>query len=139
MKIALSRASILACAFAADPQIAVTLNRIPDGQEIRLRNNSTKDLAAFVVSAKSARLENENQAPLIVYSDPAIDPGAKPLPPDQERAVAPIPWMLVSRAPVGAVLRKQTNRGTAVSAYGEPVAAAGIFTDGSTTRRRGLC
>src|SRR5580704_1402127 len=53
MKTVVSIASLLACAFSLDAQIATTLNHLPDGSdEIRIRNNSATSLVAFVVAGK---------------------------------------------------------------------------------------
>src|SRR4029077_19145963 len=51
MKTVMSVASALACAVSLNAQITATLNRLPgDATEIRIRNNSTVSLAAFVLA-----------------------------------------------------------------------------------------
>jgi hypothetical protein len=123
MKIVTSVASLLACAFSLDAQITTTVNRLPDGLEVTIRNNSAVSLAAFAISVNhvalghvplAAALRGEagsaagNSAPYGLYFDPAIEP-AMPLPAGQERVVGAFRWL------------------------DEKVIAAGIFTDGATT------
>jgi hypothetical protein len=48
MKTVISMASVLACAFSLDAQITTTLN----GGQVRIKNNSSTGLVAFVVALK---------------------------------------------------------------------------------------
>jgi hypothetical protein len=72
----------------------------------------------------------ESNAPFVVYSDPLIDPDAKPLPAGEERVV-----MAMSDRP----LPRYTGKlrfvpfVTATHNLEEPVAAAGILDNGATT------
>src|ERR1700722_13513615 len=85
MKIVISVASILACAFSSNAQITATVKPVPDGSQIRIRNDAAVALAAFAVSAKLA--DDASDAPLIMYVDSAIDAAARPLLPNEERVV----------------------------------------------------
>jgi hypothetical protein len=113
--------SALACAFSLDAQIITTLSRLPQGMdEVRIRNNSSISLVAFVVTVKQVPIsEAFSNAPFVVYSDPLIEPKAKPLLASEERIV----MMLGFRDPSG------TRRGF----LDEPIVTAGILADGSTT------
>ena len=92
MKTVILMASLVACAFSLDAQITTTLN----GGQVRIRNNSSKDLVAFVVAMKRVERSPQNIGPLaanrpnIVYSDPLIETTEKPLLPNQERSVQPL-------------------------------------------------
>jgi hypothetical protein len=120
MKTAVSVASLLICALSLDAQIIATLNRLPAGlDEVRIRNNSAIALVAFVVTVQQVPLSaNASSAPLVVYSDPLIEPAAKPLLPGEDR--------LVMRS------RFADPTGRSRRLLDEPVTAAGIF-DGGTT------
>jgi hypothetical protein len=122
MRTLISLASALACAFALDAQITSTLNGLPDGvDEVRIRNNSAISLVAFVITVKqmpwSAATSN---APFVVYSDPLIEPAAKPLLANEERIV-----LVNGFRPSGAPSGKRFLE--------EPVVIAGIFAGGATT------
>jgi hypothetical protein len=95
MKTVLSVASVFACAFSLDAQIATTLNHLPDGlDEVRIRNNSATGLVAFVVTVKQVPLSPATStAPFMVYSDPLIEPATKPLLPGEERVVMMRVWV----------------------------------------------
>ena len=120
-------ASVLACAFSLAAQITTTLNRLPAGlDEVRIRNNSATSLVAFVVSVKQAPRSSDSppvldlgasNAPFVVYSDPLIEPGARPLQASEERVAT------VS----GVVSFRQTRL------LEDSVVAAGILADGTTT------
>ncbi len=121
MKAVFSVASVLAYAFALNAQITATLNRLPDGvDEVRIRNNSAISLVAFVVTVKQVPLsEAGSSAPFVVYSDPLIEPAAKPLLSKEERVV---------------MTRGFRDRsGKHLRLLDEPIATAGILADGSTT------
>jgi hypothetical protein len=143
MKTVISVASALACAFSLDAQITTTLNHLPDGlDEVRIRNNSTTSLVAFVVTVKQAPLSPAtSNAPFVVYSDPLIEPETKPLLASEERVV-----MMRGMGPgplSGALRRKTTDRAHTAADAGarpsgrrfleEPIVTAGIFADGATT------
>jgi hypothetical protein len=69
MKTVVSIASLLACAFSLDAQIATTLNHLPDGSdEIRIRNNSATSLVAFVVAGKRVA-RNDSQVEVLRNTD----------------------------------------------------------------------
>jgi hypothetical protein len=139
MKTGISVASVLACVFSLDAQIATTLNRLPDGStEIRIRNNSSVSLVAFAISvnvtsvSQAAPSAPANHPPLVAYYDPAIDPATQPLLPSQERVLPPTKiWCakprnrILSLAQSGAL-----GPGCELE---QPVVTAGIFEDGSTT------
>ena len=115
-------ALVAASAFSLNAQIATTVNRARDGMdELRIQNNSATSLVAFVVTVKQApRSPYSPDPPFVVFSDPLIEPAAKPLLAGEERVLmrrgAP-----PSRGPsVGRLLE-------------EPIVAAGIFADGVTS------
>jgi hypothetical protein len=97
------------------------LNRLPDGtDEVKIRNNSATSLVAFVVTVKQVPLSaNASNAPFVMYSDPLIEPAASPLPAGEERVVR--------------VMRFAGPGGKIRRLFDEPVVAAGIFADGTTT------
>jgi hypothetical protein len=102
---------LLACGFSLDAQISATLNHLPDGtDEVRIRNNSSIGLVAFVVSAKST-------GPIVVYSDPLVELTARPLAAGEER---------VELSEIFDDLRKRRVF------LQEPIVAAGILADGTT-------
>src|SRR5438552_2436585 len=106
MKLVISVVLVLACAPSLDAQITARLNRLPDGMdELRIRNNSATSLVVFAITAKRARpspasigeiLQKSARAeeaavrnvPFVVYSDPLIEPAAKPLLASEERVMA---------------------------------------------------
>jgi hypothetical protein len=121
MNTATSIAAILACVVSLDAQIATTLKRLPNGaEEVSIRNNSGMSLVAFMVTVSNP--------PIAVYSDPLIDPESKPLPAGEERVVLRSgDRIMIERGgrPRGLVLE-------------EPIAAAGIVADGTTTGEAAL-
>jgi|SRR5579872_3233883 len=120
MKTVISIASILAFAFSLDAQITATLS----GGQIRIKNNSSTDLVAFVVAIKRVERIPGNIGPIaanrpnIVYSDPVVETTAKPLLPNQERSIQPL-----------------TPSAFSVE---QPILTAGVFADGSTIGDAGL-
>ena len=120
MKIVISLLSLLASAFPLDGQITATLNHLPDGSdEVRIRNNSALSLVAFAVTVNQApRDADGGKGPFVRYSDPLIDPAAKPLPVGEERVV----MSMFFHNPSGKRIR----------GFEEPVAGAGILADGGT-------
>lgn len=125
MKTIISAVSVLACAFSLDAQIATTLNRLPDGStEIKIRNDAAVSLAAFAIRANTAN--DVLDAPLIVYSDSAIDTAASPVMPNQERLVKEGRRFVVRRGERTPVV------------FEEPIVTAGIFADGATTGNAAL-
>ena len=126
MRIVISVACVLACAFSVNAQVKATLNRLPgDATEIRIRNNSPVSLAAFGLGLHYVHGCAQNNAPLMVYVDPVIDTGVRPLPPSQERTVAPEHMVLGCFTNGKIVLR--------FPLFEEPIVTAGIFSDGTTT------
>jgi hypothetical protein len=131
-------ASVLACAFSLKAQITTTFNRLPDGlDEVRIRNNSATSLVAFVVSVKQAPRSSDSppaldlgasNAPFVVYSDPLIEPGARPLPPSEER-VATVSGVAFTLDPLGRRLLPPFGR----RLLGDSILTAGIYADGTTT------
>jgi hypothetical protein len=137
MKSVISVASVLACVFSLNAQIATTLNRLPDGStEIRIRNNSGVSLAAFAVNVnvisvgQAAASATANHPPLVAYYDPAIDPPTEPILPNQERALPP------TRIMCAAPMRNLSLALSAVRSgceLDQPIVIAGVFADGVTT------
>jgi hypothetical protein len=128
MNTAISIVSILACGLSLDAQLATTLKRAPGGaEEVSVRNNSAKSLVAFVVTVSHApRSADSNDPPIVVYSDPLIDPESRPLPAGEERVVLiGDQVMFVRGAPRRLILE-------------QPIAAAGIWADGTTTSEAAL-
>jgi hypothetical protein len=121
MRTAISVVSVLACAFSLDAQITATLNPLPNGSTaIRIRNNSATSLVAFVVTVKQSPWSAfASNAPFVVYSDPLIEPAARPLPASAERVVMTEGF--------------HDPSGRRLVALEEPVVAAGILADGATT------
>jgi hypothetical protein len=119
MRTIISAASLLACAFSLDAQISATLSRSSDGlDDVRIRNNSAISLAAFVVYAKNTGAALDT-APVAVYSDPLIEPTARPLLAGEELLVIHN-WGLEDRFGIRHHLLE------------EPVVVAGILADGSS-------
>jgi hypothetical protein len=139
MKTVISLASILAYTFSSSAQITTTLKHRPDGMdEVRIRNDSASTLVASVVAGKrvaqspasprellrNAIRNTETAAsymPFVLYSDPLIEPVSRPLPASEERVM-----MTMS-------MQNVFNGGVRVWSLEEPILAAGIFADGSTT------
>jgi hypothetical protein len=121
-----------------DAQISTILTRLPTGEiQISVRNNSDRSLTAFAVSANvipmnsATGIRNPSDALWANYQDSAIDPNMKPLPPNQERMVAarvrcslPNLWSTEARKTIPASNCDQLE---------QPLIAAGIYSDGSTT------
>ena len=120
MKTVISLSLLLIC--AADAQVSATLVHRPNGlDQISLRNNSANTLEAYVVFAKRVpRSPNLVDTPFVMYSDPLIDPAAKPLLAGEER-------LAISMGMNPGV----SNPGTRF--FEEPIVTAGIFADGTTT------
>ena len=119
MKTVISLVSVLACAFSLAAQITATLNQLPNGlPEIRIRNDSAVSLAAFAISMNYVARSAANNAPLMVYVDPAIDTTATPLLPNQERTVQ-------------AAIRYRPGQ-PIDHLFDQPI-VTGIFIDGTTT------
>ena len=126
---AISLACVLAGAFSLDAQIAATLRHLPSGlDEVRIRNNSAASLAAFVVTVKQVPREDySSHAPFVVFSDPLTEPAAGPLAPGEERVV------ISGGIAPGLDPRARPRCFGACSRLEEPIAAAGIYADGTTT------
>jgi hypothetical protein len=89
--------------------------------DVKIRNDSKISLVAYVVSVKRVpQTVNSGSAPFVRYSDPLIEPAAKPLLPGEERVV-----MSMGMNP------GLTNPGTRF--FEEPVVTAGVFADDTTT------
>ena len=88
MRTVISVASLLASAFSLNAQISGTLRHRPDGlDEVSIRNNSAASVAAYVISVKHVpQGRNSGNAPWVMYSDPLIEPAAKPLLAGEDRA-----------------------------------------------------
>jgi len=127
MKAVISLASILACGLSLDAQISATLNRLPGGKdlpgekdEVRVRNSSAIPLVAFVIVAKrEPGSVPEDSEPIVMYSDPLIDPTATPLSANGERVV------------LSYIFDDHFGRFHRVSK--DPIITAGVFADGTTT------
>jgi len=119
MKTVLSVASLLACAFSLNAQISGTLNHRPDGlDEVSIRNTSTATVVAYVTSVKRVpQGPNSGNAPWVMYSDPLIDPAAKPLLAGEERSVMKMGMNPSINTP-------------GERFFQEPVVTAGILADG---------
>jgi hypothetical protein len=96
---------------------------VPDGSQIRIRNDAAVSLVAYAVSVKLADGWNgahgASDAPLMIYVDSAIDT-ARPVLPNEERVVEE--------------MRMPLRAGSKPSAVFEPpIVTAGIFADGATT------
>lgn len=136
MRIAISVACVLAYAFSLAAQITTTLNRLPDGlDEVRIRNNSATSLVAFVVSVKQVPRSagspldlGASNVPFVVYSDPLIELGARPLPAGEER-LATVSGAAPGVDPPSRRLLPPSGRRLLENS----ILAAGIFADGTTT------
>ncbi len=80
---------LMACAVSLGGQITATLNHLPDGaNEVRIRNDSAGSLVAFVITmSQTPSSAATSRAPLVLYSDPSIEPLQKPLLTGEERVV----------------------------------------------------
>jgi hypothetical protein len=111
-------ASMLACALASDAQITTKFSVLTDGtEEVIIRNNSSVGLMALVVTVN--QLPQAGSSPFVLYSDPLIEPAAKPLLPGEERVVM--------------MMNPIDRAGHHLHVLEEPIAAAGVFADGTTT------
>ncbi len=136
MKTVVTVASVLAYAFSLDAQITTALKHLPDGlDEVRIRNNSATSLVAFVVSVKQVPRSagspldlGASNVPFVVYSDPLIEPGARPLPAGEER-LATVSGAAPGLDPPGRRLLPPSGR----RLLEDSIVTAGIFADGTTT------
>ncbi len=111
-------ASLLACALALDAQIATKFNVLTDGtEEVIIRNNSPVGLVALAVIVN--QLPQVGSSPFVVYSDPLIDPEVKPLLTGEER--------------VAMMMNRIDRTGKHLRVLADPITAAGVFADGTTT------
>jgi hypothetical protein len=110
-----------ALAFSLPAQITTSLHHLPGGwDEVKIRNDSKASLTAFVVTARRVPLSaNNSSAPYVEFSDPLVESTQTPLAPNQERVVIRHGF----RDPSGKSRRLVE----------EPITAAGIFADGTTT------
>ena len=120
MRTVISVASLLASAFSLNAQISGTLRHRPDGlDEVSIRNNSTASVVAYVTSVKRVpQGPNSGNAPWVMYSDPLIEPAAKPLLSGEERPV----------------MKMGMNPGINTPGqrfFQDPVVTAGILADGT--------
>jgi hypothetical protein len=120
MKAALLVASLLAYAFSVNAQISGTLHHRPDGlDEVSIRNNSTANVVAYVITVNRVpQGPNSGNAPWVMYSDPLIEPAAKPLLAGEERAAMNIGMNPGVNTP-------------GERFFQEPVVTAGILADGT--------
>ena len=120
MKTFISLAS-LACALSLGlhAQVAATLNHLPNGaDQIKIRNDSSSGLVAYVVSAKQVPRNNDARPPFLWYADPSVDPVTKPLLPGEERVISE----RIFQGPGGQRLITME----------EPIITAGVLADGTT-------
>jgi hypothetical protein len=129
MKTSISVASALACAFSLHAQISTTLKRLPkDLVEVSIRNNSAVSLAAFAVTvSQGPRSALSSLPPIVLYSDPLIEPEDRPLLAGEDRVVLTSGDRMVEV--------RGAFRGLVLE---EPIAAAGVLADGSTTGEAAL-
>ena len=122
MKTVSSIVSLVACAFSLNAQIASTLNHLAGGlDEVWIQNDSAVDLVTFVVTVgQEPRSSTSSRAPFVVYSDPLVEPSAKPLLPGEKRKV-----MMMGVAQGIDLHGKRLLK--------EPILTAGIFSDGTRT------
>jgi len=126
MKTVITVASMFFCWVSLNAQVTLSLVHAPSGwDEVRIRNASQTALTAFVVAAKNDNGAADTGGYLVIYSDTVIDGKAQPLLPGEERQVLRQGMLRPASAPARP---HGPNHGLA-----EPVAAAGIFVDGSTT------
>src|SRR5258708_29103739 len=114
MKTVVAVASVLAWACSLGAQITAIPSE--DSTAIKIRNDASVSLSAFVIRAPRA-----GHAPLVVYVDSAIDPTVSPLSPHQERVMMEGQTLL----PPGLPPAKY-------AIYEQPIVTAGIFADGTT-------
>src|SRR5258708_14247824 len=114
MKTVVAVASVLAWACSLGAQITAIPSE--DSTAIKIRNDASVSLSAFVIRAPRA-----GHAPLVVYVDSAIDPTVSPLSPHQERVLMEGQTLL----PPGLPPAKY-------AIYEQPIVTAGIFADGTT-------
>jgi hypothetical protein len=128
MKTVISVACVFACVFSLDAQITTTLKHLPDGlDEVRIRNNSATSLVAFVVTVKQVPWgEYSSNAPFVVYSDPLIEPTTRPLPAGDDR-------MVIASGVAGLDPLGRPRCHGACSRLEEPIVAAGVLANGTTT------
>jgi hypothetical protein len=126
MKTVATVVSMFFCCVSLKAQITSSLVHAPDGRdEVRIRNASQTALAAFAVAARSDSGVMGGSGFLVIYSDTVMDAKAQPLLPGEERQVLSQGMVRPASVPSRP---HGPNHGLA-----EPVAAAGIFVDGSTT------
>jgi hypothetical protein len=126
MKTVATVVSMFFCCVSLNAQITSSLVHAPDGRdEVRIRNASQTALAAFAVAAKNDSGMTDGRGFLVLYSDTVMDAKAQTLLPGEERLVLSQGMIRPASAPGRP---HSPNHGLA-----EPVAAAGIFVDGSTT------
>jgi hypothetical protein len=100
--------------------------------EIRVRNDSAKNLVAFAVRATRANgsdlimLPTATDDSITVYVDSTADERMAPITPGHERIV-----------PMGHILRAP-GKGALIGIYKPPFITAGIFADGTTTGNAAL-
>jgi len=120
MKAAISAASLLVFAFSLNAQVSGTLRHRADGlDEVSIRNNSTASVVAYVTSVKRVpQGPNSGNAPWVMYSDPLIEPAAKPLLAGEERSVMKMGMNPSVNTP-------------GERFFQEPIVTAGILADGT--------
>jgi len=130
MKILVSAACLLACAFLSNAQITATLKTSPEGSnEIVVKNNGAVSLAAFAITAHRKADDETLRAlpaqsldpPARFYFDSTMDPAVTPLLPNEERTVAR-----------SSVLLSRAGGEKHFITFEEPVVVGGIFADGAT-------
>lgn len=144
MKTLLLIALGIACTCSMHAQISTALNRLPSGEvQITVRNNSDRSLTAFAVGANvipassTAGIRNASDALWVAYHDSAIDLNMKALLPNQERTIPGSVRCIMSKGP-------WPEKGSKVIAASncdqleQPLATAGIYSDGSTTGNAAL-
>src|SRR5258708_27666903 len=114
MKTVVAVASVLAWACSLGAQITAIPSE--DSTAIKIRNDASVSLSAFVIRAPRA-----GHAPLVVYVDSAIDPTVSPLSPHEGRVMMEGQTLL----PPGLPPAKY-------AIYEQPIVTAGIFADGTT-------
>jgi hypothetical protein len=114
--------SLVACTLSLSAQIASTLNHSAGGlDEVWIQNDSAAELVTFVATVRQEpRSAASSNAPFVVYSDPLVDPAARPLLPGEKRKV------MVMGVAAGIDLHGRRL-------LKEPVVTAGIFADGTKT------
>ena len=126
MKTVVTVVSMFFCCVSLNAQITSSLVHAPYGaDEVRIRNASQTALAAFAVAAKNDNGTADSGGYIVIYSDTVIDVKAQAMSPGEERLVLSQGMVRPASAPVRPHSR---SHGLA-----EPVVAAGIFADGTTT------